>query len=129
MSSSGYQVVISHGLLPFWRRNRDENFIFMQDNAPVHVSRSSRAFFSRHQIPLLALAGEQSRPKPDGKRVGFHCPRIYASNAHFENVRELKKAIVEAWHQVDEKLIENLYRSMDNRIFQVIQRNGGPVDY
>ena len=30
-----------------------EDFIFQQDNAPIHVARSSKAYFQKKQIPLL----------------------------------------------------------------------------
>jgi hypothetical protein len=44
-------------------------------------------------------------------------------------VDELKKAIVAAWHTIDQEVLDNLVLSMDNRIFQVIRNNGGPIDY
>lgn len=55
--------------------------------------------------------------------------KFYAQNKQFQGVKELKKAIIEAWHQVDKDLNYSLYLSQDHRIFEVISRNGGPTDY
>ena len=38
-------------------------------------------------------------------------------------------AIVAAWQSVEQEVIDNLVLSMDNRIFQVINQKGGPIDY
>ena len=55
--------------------------------------------------------------------------KIYANNKRYGDVNSLKKAIFEAWHTVDQKLIDNLVLSMDNRPFQVIHRLRGSIDY
>ena len=41
MNTSDYVSVIRRGLLPSWRRIRHESPVFMQDNAPIHASRST----------------------------------------------------------------------------------------
>ena len=55
--------------------------------------------------------------------------KIYAHNARFENVRVLKEAIIDAWLHVDKTFIDHLYSSMDNRIFELIRKNGAAIDY
>ena len=114
------------GLLPFWRRNRREDLVFVHDNAPIHASRSTREWFSRHQIALLPWPAHSPDLNPIENVWGFMVRKIYANNARFHDVRELKESVIDAWHHVDRKLVENLYSSMDNRIFQLIRRNGGP---
>lgn len=55
--------------------------------------------------------------------------RIYAENRQYQNVNELKQAILEAWNALSQELLVGLVESMQNRIFQVIQRSGGVTDY
>ena len=129
MNSSDYVEVMRRGLLPFWRRIRHESPVFVQDNAPIHVSRSTRTWFSRHPITLLPWPANSPDLNPIGNDWGFIVSRIYAHNARFENVRELKEAIIDAWHHVDKTLIDHLYSSMDNRIFELIRKNGAAIDY
>ena len=129
MNSIQYQFVLRRSLLPFFRRNRHQNFVFMQDNAPIHVSRSTRAWLQRKNIPLLDWPANSPDLNPIENLWGILVRRIYAENKQYQNVAELKNAIVAAWHSVDQETIDNLILSMDNRIFQVINRNGGPIDY
>jgi hypothetical protein len=55
--------------------------------------------------------------------------KVYADNRQFSNVDNLKTAISQAWDEIDQETIDNLILSMDNRIFQVINRNGDATDY
>jgi hypothetical protein len=54
---------------------------------------------------------------------------IYGGKRTYRNVDELKPAIIAAWHRIDQKLIDNLYLSLDRRMFQLIQRRGVTTDY
>ena len=55
--------------------------------------------------------------------------KVYADNRQFSNIDDLKTAISKAWDEIDQETIDNLILSMDNRIFQVINRNGDATDY
>jgi hypothetical protein len=60
---------------------------------------------------------------------GILVRRIYAENRQFQTREELQEAILEAWEEIDQRTIDNLVGSMPNRLFQLIQCNGGPIDY
>ena len=47
---------------------------------------------------------------------------IYAGGQQYQGVSALKKAIIDAWHQIDRKKIDNLILSMDEQIFQCKRR-------
>ena len=51
--------------------------------------------------------------------------QVYADNRQYRNVEELKRAILDAWNSISTELLKKLSDSIQNRIFQVIQRNGG----
>ena len=129
MNSIQYQFVLRRSLLPFFRRNRRRNFVFMQDNAPIHVSRSTKAWLRRKNIPLLDWPANSPDLNPMENLWGILVRRIYSENKQYQSVGELKMAIVAAWQSVEQEVIDNLVLSMDNRIFQVINLNGGPIDY
>ncbi|PIO62907.1 hypothetical protein TELCIR_15514, partial [Teladorsagia circumcincta] len=128
MNSSGYKNLLRHGL-PFWRENQVSVFLFMQDNAPIHVSQSTLMWFSRHHVPLLPWPANSPDLNPMENVWGFMIRRIYANSAQFHTVRELKTALIEVWYNGNEDFIGNLYKRLDNRIFEVIRRNIGPIDY
>lgn len=129
MNSIHYQFVLRRCLLPFYRRNRHRQLEFMQDNASIHVSRSTRAWLERHNIAMLEWPANSPDLNPIENLWGILVRRVYAENKQYQSVSELKKAIVKAWQEIDQETIDNLILSMDNRIFQVINRKGGPTDY
>lgn len=55
MDSSKYIQLIEEVLVPFADENMDDNMIFQHNNASCHVSKMSKAFFTEHNVPLLAF--------------------------------------------------------------------------
>lgn len=129
MNGVEYRYCLRRGVLPFFRRNRNKNFIFMHDGAPIHRARATLDWLKRKQIPLLDWPSCSPDINPIENVWAFMVKQIYGENKTYRDVRELKPAIIEAWHQVDQQLIDNLYLSLDNRIFQLINRNGAATDY
>ena len=60
---------------------------------------------------------------------GVTVRRVYANNRQFQTVAELKTAILQAWGDIEVQLLENVIRSMPNRIFEVIKCSGGYTGY
>ena len=60
---------------------------------------------------------------------GILARRVYANNRQFQSIRELRNAITTFWGEIDMNLLKKLVDSVPNRLFQVINRNGGPTDY
>ena len=129
MNGSDYRYMLRREILPFWRRNRQKNLVFQQDGAPIHRARRTISWIQARKIAIL----EWPACSPDLNIIenvwGFMVHKIYEGNKIYNNVNELKKAIVEAWKKVDQSLLDNLYLSMDTRLFQLTRRAGGPVDY
>ncbi|KHJ89269.1 hypothetical protein OESDEN_10911 [Oesophagostomum dentatum] len=53
MDSTEYQEVLSSHLVPFLEEQGEQEYRFQQDNARIHVSRSTVAFLNEHSYPLL----------------------------------------------------------------------------
>uniref|UniRef100_A0A8R1EKL9 HTH_Tnp_Tc3_1 domain-containing protein n=1 Tax=Caenorhabditis japonica TaxID=281687 RepID=A0A8R1EKL9_CAEJA len=47
----------------------------------------------------------------------------------YNSISELKDAVKAEWSKIHPSYLENLSNSMPNRIFQVIQKNGGVTSY
>lgn len=60
---------------------------------------------------------------------GIIVRRIYAENKQYQRVSDLKAAVIEAWSSIGQDLRNNLIQSMPNRIFELIQKKGGPTHY
>lgn len=129
MKSLHYQRVLRNCLMPFYRLHPRNGFVFMQDNAPIHVSRSTRAWLGARNVPLLEWPACSPDLNPIENLWGIIVRRIYANNRQYPTVEALKDAIWQSWIEIDQEITDNLVLSMDNRLFQVINRNGGPTDY
>ena len=49
LKGEDYQEILHDNLLPIW----NSNFKFLQDNASIHVSKSSKAWFRKNKIELI----------------------------------------------------------------------------
>lgn len=59
----------------------------------------------------------------------FGQSRVYADNKQFNTIQELKREILDVWGKLEDSVLEKLYRSMLNRIYEVINRNGKCTHY
>ncbi len=53
MNSEYYQGVLNTCLIPFLEDNEDGQLVFMQDNAPIHTSHSTRNWLAEWTVLLL----------------------------------------------------------------------------
>ncbi len=54
---------------------------------------------------------------------------VYHDGRQYQNINDLKIAILLAWNQLSLDLLKQLVKSMPSRIFEVIRKNGGPTHY
>ena len=54
MDWKAYISTSKQSLFPFFCKYEEIPWIFQQDNAPIHVSKESRAWFFQHKINLLS---------------------------------------------------------------------------
>lgn len=129
LNSQRYQDILRTRLLPPYQVLAQQGYVFQRDNAPCHVSRSTRAWEGRHGIRSIEWPSCSPDLNPIENIWGILVRRIYADNKQFRTKEELRDAIEQAWADLDQQTIDNLMNSMNNRVFQVINRNGGPTDY
>lgn len=129
MNSNDFISVLDTNLLPFIRRFRRKKYTFQLDNASIHTSSTTSRWFSAKHIQVLEWPACSPDLNPMENLWGMLVREIYANNKQFQSKDELKTAILNAWSKIDAKTTSNLVQSMNNRIFQLIQRNGNVIDY
>lgn len=129
MNSKDYINVLQSSLIPFKNKYRRRKFIFQQDNASIHRSVETKAWFSSKKIDVLSWPARSPDLNPIENIWGIIVRRIYANRKQYDNVEQLKVAVSEAWESLDKNLLKNLVESMPNRIYQVIERSGGVTKY
>jgi transposase len=125
MNSEKYTDLLEEVLIPFL----EENFIFQQDNASIHVSGPTRQWFQQKNIELLEWPAYSPDLNPIENLWGILAREVYKHGRQFATVAELKIKIKDAWEGIQCATLENLVMSMPNRIFSVISKNGGHTKY
>lgn len=129
MNSIDYQNVVGPVLDRYqpWLNGRP--IIFQQDNASIHKSHSTMRWFEARNVPLLQWPNRAPDLNIMENVWGILARRVYANNKQYETVQELEDAIWYHFTHLEQETIDNLVRSMPDRIYQVINRNGGLSDY
>lgn len=129
MKSTDYQNVVGPPLERYQSWLDGRPIKFQQDNAKIHVSRSTVRWFEERNIPLLKWPNRSPDLNIIENVWGIIARRVYAENKQYENVQELWEAIKREFQGLEQEVIEKLVTSMPDRIYQVITRKGGLSDY
>ncbi|XP_037944167.1 protein slit-like [Teleopsis dalmanni] len=129
MNSEKYAEMLDDVLIKFLEEHADRDPIFQQDNAAIHVSKLSKSYFSSKQITVMNWPARSPDLNPIENLWGIISRKVYAKGRQYSTVSELKASIQEAWDKIDDVIIKKLIDSMPNRIFSVINQNGGITKY
>lgn len=129
MNSDKYQNMLETHLVPFLEENSENDLIFQQDNASIHVSRSTREWFTSNNISILDWPSLSPDLNPIENVWGLLTRHVYANNRQFSSKEDLKAEIIRSWENLDQNTIAKIINSMPNRIFEVIRQNGAMTKY
>ena len=127
--SEDYINVMRNHLLPNAENLAGENWIFKQDNASIHVSKYSKKWFSDQTINLLDWPSKISDLNPIENLWGILVRKVYSNGRQFHSVAELKKEILKCWDEIRLETTQNLIDSMNQRIIQILIKNGKFIGY
>jgi transposase len=125
LKSNNYQEVLNDNLLPIW----NSDLKFLQDNASIHVSKSSKAWFRKNKIELIDHPPVSPDLNPMENLWGMIVRSVYKDGRQYKTVNELSRTVFKAWDEIPQYLLHKLAMSMPNRIFEVISKHGGPISY
>lgn len=129
MNSADYITTLEKSLTPFLSHFEDEDWTFQQDNARIHTSRKTMAWFRDEKITVLDWPACSPDLNPMENLWAIMVRRVYAENKQYDTVDQLRVAIGSAWLDVEPKILQNLIESMKRRLFQLIGRAGRLTDY
>ncbi len=61
--------------------------------------------------------------------MGNPRPRCIQDNRQYNTVQELMEEINRCWNNIDQKVVQNLYKSMSKRIANVLEAQGRKTKY
>lgn len=129
MTSDRYIELLDGVLIEFMEDFMQEDCIFQQDNAAIHVSNMSKAWFDNKKITLMKWPARSPDLNPMENLWGILSRKVYANGKQYDTVASLKSSIKKAWEEIGPNVLSTLIDSMPARIFSVIQNNGGSTKY
>lgn len=130
-NSDKYISIIKDIVIPIGYLNIGKDFIYQQDNCPIHVSRKTKAFMNTSGIQLL----EWPPYSPDIniiENLWALISHIVYKEGYPKNLTELKSRISIAFQEVNEtkrNAILNMYGTIRTRLCEVILRRGERINY
>ena len=129
VNAGKYQLAMETHLLPFWNTRTENSVVYQRDNASIHTARTTKQFFVDHNIPVMEWPANSPDLNPAENVWGMLVRKIYADGVQYNNTKDLKNAILAAWRSLSMELLVELTNKMPERIFSVIQHNGGNTKY
>lgn len=129
MKSENYVELLDSVLIPFTEDVMENEFVFQQDNAAIHVSKASKQWFLERDIPVMDWPARSPDLNPIENLWGILARRVYSGGRQFGSVRELEAAVREEWRKIPLTMLQNLVDSMPKRIYETILKNGKQTKY
>ncbi|GBM75952.1 Transposable element Tc3 transposase [Araneus ventricosus] len=108
-------------LLPCGSDWGGENWIHQQDGASIHSAQGVKKWLDDNNVQVFPWPAKS----PDLNIVenvwAMLVERVYGQERQYENVKELHESLDSVWNTFCQKDIQNLYDSMPNRVFELIQ--------
>lgn len=124
MNTRRYLDLLEDDLVPYLENEMEDDFIYQQDNAAIHVSREAIDWFEEKDVPLLPWPARSPDLNPIENLWGILARRVYEGGRQFATMRELEAEVREAWREIQPNTLESLVNSMPNRLIEVVRRNG-----
>lgn len=130
MNAQQYQQLIAPYFPAYGFECAGLNWKFQQDNAPIHVAKSTLADFEQRGMRLFDKWPAKS---PDMNIIenlwSTLARKVYENGRQYNNKDELKEAIEAAWQNIAQDKIHALYDSLPRRIIALHDAKGKWTKY
>ena len=92
--------MLENNLLPFAKRMHGANYVFQQDNTPIHTSKLTRTFFQERNVNVLSWPARS----PDLDPVENACKfsrLVYKDGRQFNSKLELEDGSRTSWNNLE----------------------------
>ena len=128
MDSKEYQNMLEMNLVPLTKEFENEECIYQQDNASIHVSNSTKNWLLSKNISCLDWPALSPDLNPAENVFAIISRRLYENGKQYNSLIELKKAIQKVWDELPNNTLNNLVTGMGKRIFELTLNQGKKID-
>ena len=134
VNSESYQQLLKSGLLPDCRRlYPNGNFVFQQDGASSHTSKSTQDYLEK-SVPDFIKKDQWPPMSPDLNPMDYSIwnslsEKVYEGRKEKFTEAELKKKLKQSWQKITLKEVHKAVRGWKPRLREVFENNGGPIEH
>lgn len=129
LKSEDYGEILKEYVKPVFTGVFPQLEYYQHDNAPIHVSNYSKGILNNLELQVIEWPPSSADINPIENIWSIIQQRIYTSYKGFVNKESLVEAIEREWDNITVEICQNLINSINARLIQVLQRNGGHTDY
>jgi hypothetical protein len=108
MNSAVYQDLLQNSLIPHGRKIWGPKYIFQQDNAPCHASKSTISWLKNKKIKTINWPPRSPDLNPTENLWADLSRRVYGNGRQFSTIASLRRSIFEAWEEIETTRLETL---------------------
>jgi hypothetical protein len=124
------EEILKKHLLPFVNNlENKEDYIFQEDNAPIHTARIAKKWKEDNNITSLPWPAQSPDLNPIENLWDELDRKVRKHKPLPKNQDDLWNILQEEWLKLDENIYKNLVDSMPRRIAAVIENKGAPTKY
>ena len=124
INQDSYIEILENYLVPFADLiyGKDEEWTFLQDNAPAHRGKKTTKYLEESQISLMG----HPPYSPDLNPIEFiwRLLKDDVEKQSPQNLDELKNAIFKAWENIDQTQICGVISHLQNKMLEVFKNDG-----
>lgn len=126
-----YLDILQNVMLPSVEQLYPNDFIFQQDNCPIHTARIITQWYQNNNIEILPWPSCSPDMNPLENVWSLIVKKIYKRNFRPANAEELWEVIQNAWEELseDQNYWQNLTESMPRRLDAVLEANEAMTKY
>lgn len=113
----------------FERIAAGREWILQHDYAPIHTAREVTRWVEQENVAVLNWCSMSPDLNIIENLWGWLTRKLYEGGKQYQNISQLEEEIKRAWREIPRNLIESLYRSLPDRIFEVINVSGKNTHY
>ena len=124
-----YTEVLEKSLLSFLANNYQNDTLFLQDNAVIHIVKLATKCLQDQNIATLSWPAKIPDLNPIENLWGILARLVYTDGRQFEDKEMLWCAIKECWEAISNDTLLNLINSMNNWCVDVLLGKGIACKY
>ncbi|GBC07625.1 hypothetical protein RclHR1_07590006 [Rhizophagus clarus] len=130
INASVYMGILENTFLPFYNSlENNSQYIFQDDNAPVHRARTVKQWKEDNSIIDFPWPAQSPDLNPIEYLWDVLERRVREYKPHPKNIEELMVILEEEWNKIEPEILTNLVESLPRRVQAVLDSHGNPTRY